>query len=581
MGGAGIPGRIGMVAAILLAACGVAQAQSGKAAGVVIEGETGRRLDAVVREHRGGAFWGAVLVAKGGKTILAQGYGMADLERTPNGPRTYFDIGSVSKQFTGAAILKLEQQGKLRTEDPIGKFIPDVPADKAGITVHHLVTHTSGLSIDPAWQEGDFAEAARMAASALGAPSVQEPGALFQYSNVGYFLLAMVIERASGKTFEEYLKVNLFAPAGMKDTGFVQDRDLDPDRVSTRVYAPEEGGGRGTALEYGWNWLNKGATGVVTTILDLQRWDQALSGDKVLDKARREKLFRPGEGRYAYGWFVEDSPRGTVWVHHGGATRGYRAHLSRYPDENAMIAVLSNETGEPDDLTAKLEGALFRPADLDARALQACAGTYRLPSGGRFEVVVSGSALEVRAEGPTAACRVYYGVRELPEWPGLYENYAEVAGERTRPLVDGDFDGFRKQGIEPGTPEGAFEPGLAAWQEAAKKHGPRGEFSLIGTHSGREVTTYFRAVFGKEPLTFSVWWSPGRRFTRFVREEAPHPFRVALQPRAATEFAGRCVTGRNVLKLSFDARGKPKAASLTWRDGTAGEDSGVVCKREK
>ena len=160
-------------------------------------------------------FRGAVLVSRNGKVLLRKGYGMADRENgTAWAPDAVFSVGSITKQFTAAAILKLEAQGKLRVEDPIPRFLDEVPADKRAITIHHLLTHTSGLESDFA---GDYESVGRdeYAARALASKLRTAPGSQFFYSNAGYSLLGAIVEIASGKPYETYLAENLFLPAGM------------------------------------------------------------------------------------------------------------------------------------------------------------------------------------------------------------------------------------------------------------------------------------------------------------------------------------------------------------------------------
>jgi len=477
----------------------------------------------------------------------------------------------VSKQFTAAAILKLEAQGKLATADPIAKFFPKAPEDKKQITIHQVVTHSSGIPVECAWQERDFADRDSMVERVLATPLDAPPGTAFRYSNVGYFLLAALVEKASGQPFEDYLKKHLFAPAGMKDTGFVADRDLDRDRQSARV----GDGQRSTVLDYGWNWLNKGATGVVTTVHDLWLYDQALRGDKLLPKAAREKMTRPGQGRYAYGWTVEESLRGTPKVHHGGATRGYLAHFHRFPGESAAVIVLTNADHDPEALADRLESALFGGAELDEAALARCAGTYAFPNGDRIELAVVDGTLEVRATGTQAASRLVYGAKAMPQWPDFLETVARQAEELAKPMRVGDLAAFRALFETPAAGEAA-----AAVVEACAKSGKATEVVLLGSNSGQEVVSWFRAVFGKTPVTFRVVWSRNRRSESFTRGDAAHPYRLTLAARSASEFVAPCVTRAANIRVVFPGKGKGKPTGLLWFDGTGGEEKGVPCKRE-
>ena len=182
------------------------------------------RLSAELHRHltntaADSGFSGAVLVARGGKVVLHEGYGWADLAKTaPVTRETRFYIASITKQFTAAAVLKLEERGRLGLADPVGKHLPGVPPDKAAVTIHQLLTHTSGLGQDYA-ADGirDRAEAVR---AVLAKPLKSPPGAQFRYSNDGYNLLAVIVEVVSGESYESFLRQNLLRPAGMSRTGF-------------------------------------------------------------------------------------------------------------------------------------------------------------------------------------------------------------------------------------------------------------------------------------------------------------------------------------------------------------------------
>ncbi|HET9298331.1 MAG TPA: serine hydrolase domain-containing protein, partial [Candidatus Polarisedimenticolaceae bacterium] len=213
-----------------------------------VVGEEGRKADAWLTERAKAGFSGVVLAARDGKLVLAKGYGLADREAgTPFKVDSVFSIGSVTKQFTAAAILKLEQDGKLSVQDPITKFYPDAPVDKRAITLHQLLTHTAGLDSDFA---GDYdavdrdAYVGRILASKLRST----PGTTHHYANSGYSLLAAVVEKAAGMPYETYLREKLFLPAGMKETGYKQ-----PAWPSSRVAVGYRGKERwGTILEKKW-----------------------------------------------------------------------------------------------------------------------------------------------------------------------------------------------------------------------------------------------------------------------------------------------------------------------------------------
>jgi CubicO group peptidase (beta-lactamase class C family) len=263
-------------------------------------------------------FRGNVLVAKGGAVLLRKGDGLADRENgVPYGPDTVFTVGSITKQFTAAAILKLEMQGKLRVEDPIGTYLPGVPEDKQAITIHQLLTHTSGLDSDFA---KDFDPVPRDAyvKTILASTLRSRPGEIYFYANSGYSLLGAIVEIASGTSYEAYLHDNLFIPAGMRETGYKL-----PGWAASRIAVGYRDGKRwGRLTEKPWAadgpyWALRANGGIHSTLDDMLRWHVALTGEAVLSSVEKNKMYArhvsegPGADTfYGYGWSIGDSPWG-------------------------------------------------------------------------------------------------------------------------------------------------------------------------------------------------------------------------------------------------------------------------------
>ncbi len=330
----------------------------------VVAGELGRRIDAALAEALPPTTWGLVLVAREGELVFARGYGAADYASRPIDLSTHFELASASKQVTATAILRLEQQGRLRRSDPLAKLLRGVPADKARVTVQHLLNHTAGL--DPGLGVPYASTIGRPAylRAMLEPPLAAEPGAAFSYSNVGYALLAAVVEEVSGKAFEDYVQRELFAPAGLTDSGFVNDGRLEALGRAAVRRGEEPGSWTAARWHYGWGY--RGMGGVVTTGLDLLAWDRALRGDAVLGAAARQQLHAPALEGYAAGWKVETTDRGTLRAHHSGGVMGFRCQLSRWPDEDAFLAVLTNGEGDPFLAERVILPLLFPPARLEA-----------------------------------------------------------------------------------------------------------------------------------------------------------------------------------------------------------------------
>ncbi len=339
-----------------LACTALALAQEKAKDATVVSGEAGRRLDQIVKDASKD-FWGSVLVASKGKVALAKGYGFQDYKSVAMTPLSLFEIASTSKHVTAAAILRLEQDGKLKTTDAISKFFPGLPAAAKDLTVHQFLTHTSGMSGEVGLSYGTPVERAEAVKSWFEKPLASKPGERFEYANAGYALLAAIVEVASGEKFEDYVRAKLFVPAGLTDTGFIKDGRLDAKRATTRKSSELPG----TAVDWFWGWGYRGMGGVVTTVNDLHKWDRALRGEKVLKKKALEKYFTPEKDGYAYGWLVEKTERGTTKVHHGGAVAGYRIQLARYLEDDVVIAVLTNdvEANDPRRIELKLAELVF------------------------------------------------------------------------------------------------------------------------------------------------------------------------------------------------------------------------------
>ena len=319
----------------------------------VVKGSLGREMHTRVTDVGGEDFWGAVLVAKKGKVVLAHGYGLADHERMPFTPLTLFEVASISKQFTAAAILRLAQDGKLKVTDTLDSFFKHLPEYASKIQIHHLITHTSGLApaVEPPYaSDMSRDEAVRFI---LRRDPVAEPGAEFRYSNAGYSLLAAVIEEASGKSFEDYLRKTLFKPAGMDDTGFISDKRLVRKKnVATR----RSGDGREwTAADWHWGWGYRGMGGVVTHLYDMLKWDRALRGEKILSKKFKKIFYAPEKKAYAYGWYVHHMGRNSRRVEHTGNVPSLGSMFVRYLEEDLTVVVFSKHAKPAYEVARALE----------------------------------------------------------------------------------------------------------------------------------------------------------------------------------------------------------------------------------
>ncbi len=316
----------------------------------IAKGELAAKIDQHLTQMEERGYSGAILVAKGGEIILAKGYGYANREnKTPFHASSAFDIGSITKQFTGAAVLKLEMLGKLSTDDPITKYFENVPNDKKGITLHHLLTHSAGL---PEALGFDYKTTSReeIIKQAFAAELKYKPGERYQYSNVGYSLLAAIIEITTGGGYEKFLHEHLFKPAGMQDTGYrlpawKENQVAHGYRGNDHFGQPHK---KNWADDGPW-WHLRGNGGVISTIHDMYGWHLALGGGKILSDAAQKKYYTPhileGPGadtHYGYGWVVATSARGTKVYMHNGGNPYFANDCYRYVEDNVFVYISSN-----------------------------------------------------------------------------------------------------------------------------------------------------------------------------------------------------------------------------------------------
>jgi CubicO group peptidase (beta-lactamase class C family) len=292
----------------------------------------------------------ALGVYQNGRIAYERGYGMASLEHdVPITPETVFYVGSLSKQFTAAAAALAIQQGRLSADEKIRKYLPELPAYADGITVRHLVHHTSGLRdyntlLSIAGRRGDeaFDNPTVLRITARQKKLNFEPGAEYLYSNTGYTLLALIVERATGVPFAEYANTRIFKPLDMSVTHYHTD---ETRLVKWRALA-YEGRGSGFALDTP-NNERAGAGGVFTNVRDLLRWDENFYDARVGGADLIKQLQVPGTlngGRpLTYAWGLQvGTYRGLPMIEHGGSLGGYRAHLLRFPQQHISVAILCN-----------------------------------------------------------------------------------------------------------------------------------------------------------------------------------------------------------------------------------------------
>ena len=506
-----------------------------------------------------------MLVARHGEILLRKGYGLADRKTgAPVSPQTVFEVGSITKQFTAAAILRLEMEGKLGTGDPLSRYLPAIAkgigvelpaggirADLATITLHQMLSHTAGIDDFypdqfPSWKEylQEF----------LKRPAAAPPGTAHHYSNPGYDLLGKVVEAASGQSYERYVRDHLLLPAGLTATGFDlpqwrRERIARYQDWTTRdMAAPVE-----MPLDRPANLRLFGSGGMLSTVDDLYRWHRALAGDRILSAAAKAKLYRPVLAGYAYGWNVAATRRGTRVLFHGGfdTAIGTAAAFYRFVDavDDPVLILLANTTVNRGITTYFLAhwvaNLLFGgpvpwppPADPTLRSTPGIAGRYTLPSGGEIEALWRNGRLVLATEDPEAILRLTFPDVLAPDEP------ADEDAQMTRIFrgIDaGDWEPLRAA-LSPDQSFTAWQPRARAWWETQRK--ALGAFVAVRPvaqiwdefHDTPELQIFLRLDFERGRQVMRALRGAGGRYD-FRPEKIPERVELTLAPQAPGTYA--------------------------------------------
>lgn len=527
-----------------------------------------QRVDDYLQRCGAFGFSGSVLIAVDDGVVLSKGYGVADRK---TGARctseTIFDLGSLSKQFTATVVLALAQQKKLKLDDKLADFFGDVPSDKRAITLHQLLAHTSGLPRGLASVGSRATDREKMLHDVFAAPLAFKPGKQHQYSNLGYDVLAAVVEVATKKPFEDVVRELAFTPSKMTSTGFRQDGKLDAARAARgepERYDPPPVGSmliddasrfegqfdeKLLATDGWYSWGLRGAGGVLSTVGDLWRWEQTLRGDTLLDAKSRHTLWQPVHDNYACGWYVLESPRHTPWIAHGGSTdSGFDVYATRYPEERVFFAVLGNTSGVVPWVNLNVGKLIFGEqvalppavAALDEAALGSACGVYESAKArlrvSAFEGAWSIEALDAKAfEALTGASG------KSPEF------------DKSRSIVTGlardDFKAFHAAE----NPQHPLKFMEGWWARMKEKHGSLAHAEILGAvdERGDAATVIARLDFERGGELMRFLWSAGK--LNGVNIGGPYPSRVRLVPTSATTaLAYDLVSGKTACSLTFD-----------------------------
>jgi CubicO group peptidase (beta-lactamase class C family) len=313
-------------------------------------------IDRMMQPYDGQGPGASLLVLRDGVPLVHRAYGNADLEHGVRASTaTNYRLASVSKQFTAAAILLLAHDGALSLDDPVRRWLPELPPATDRVTLRQLLTHTGGLvdyeDLMPADMRGQLSDADVLALLARADRTLFPPGTTYRYSNSGYVLLGLVVERASGQGFAAFLEQRVFDPLGMAHT-LLYEAGRGPE-VADRAYGYSSVNGRWLRTDQSPTSATRGDGGIYSSVDDLARWDAALYDDRLLDDASRALAFSPHvrvtgepyEAEYGFGWRITGE---TLW--HSGESIGFRNVIVRYPRRHLTVILLTNRN-DPEPYT--------------------------------------------------------------------------------------------------------------------------------------------------------------------------------------------------------------------------------------
>ncbi len=458
-------------------------------------------------------FSGNVLVVHEGKIILKEGYGWKDREAAMlEDGNSVFDIGSITKQFTGAAILKLEMQGKLNTSDLLSKYFPEIPADKKNITLHHLLTHSAGLrgAIGDDFEQISSEDYMKRAFSEK---LLFSPGEMYEYSNVDYSILGILIEKLSGKTYEQFLHDEIFVPADMLHTGYI----IPQFNASTLSVGYHEDGERWGTMSERFNgispgWHLKANGGILSTLDDMYKWSLALEGEKILNKAAKEKYFTPHikeypdeETYYGYGWVIMDSPDGKMIWHNGGNGVSLSTFMGFNQQTKTCVIVNVNIGGKiSDDYALKTYDILRGINEVpDPALIKNNTGVYSLDNSSKITVQFDEfDRLIVRYSTPAAFNVLISDGTEKNE---VVEKYNSTTLEMLNGLFSGNYKLIADAWDMPAE-EFANGPG-ERWKQTTKENGGFINAQILGTAFRPQMNIYLTIarINFKEDIVYMMY----------------------------------------------------------------------------
>lgn len=533
--------------------------------------QTNKNLTDYLARAEAYGFSGQVLIAEKGKILLNRGYGLA--VRNPPVPitaQTIFDLASLTKQFTAAAILRLEMDGKLKTSDSISRHFDNVPADKSSITIQQLLTHTSGIRREVLQNSSDeIVSRDEMVKRVLESPLIAKPDEKFIYSNAAYHLLGAIIEKKSRQNFSDYLTQYLFKPAGMNSTFSQTDYQRKKSRAA---YPYNEWKELSEFYNRPVSWHFFGPSGISSTTEDIYKWTRALENAKVLSKEAKEKFLarqKPLEEGvfYGYGWFVEKSKSSSHLISSGGDLTGYHSEFRWEVDNRRLIIILTNQ-----DIFGLIGGAVQKrviadnlekilaneeykqPPDfvkLSAKDLKQYEGEYKFSNGEKLKIWSNGNYLNIGAEGQEVINAVagYEGERA--------RKYSE-AGDLTKFILESISQGATEK-ITTRIPKDDYDIYISAlakqYKESNDKLGSLKDIKIQGTvafpWNPNSYQTYVILSFEKGSTDLFLGWDNGKLYDVTIGTGRPFPLIMPFVPNTKTEFSTFEFIKSKLTQMSF------------------------------
>ncbi len=368
-------------------------------------------MAAYASDHK---FNGSVLVAQKGKIIYEKGFGFKNAEeKITNDANGIFQIGSITKQFTSAIIMQLQQEKKLSVRDKLSKYFPGfVNGDK--ITIENLLTHTSGLhnyTDDTLFMRDDVSRPRskqEMIDRFKSYPSDFEPGSKWSYSNSGYSMLGYIIEKVTGQPYERVVRLRILQPLKMTHTGFDFTRLSDPNKTRGYFFRPD----KLTPAPIVDSTIAFSAGALYSTVGDLYKWERAIRTNKILAPTSWKSVFTPLKNGYGYGWSI-DSLYGKLYTSHSGGIHGFSSYIIRFPKEDVAVIMLDNYSSTfLSKISKSLAAIVFnepfdvpepvREVKLSSGVLRQYVGVYELAPGFSITVSLYGDHLRAQATGQPA-----------------------------------------------------------------------------------------------------------------------------------------------------------------------------------